>query len=693
MRIVASGENEVLFMIRDITDRKQAEENLRHNEARLQALLANIPGGIHTLVRRPDGSCDFEYMSEGCRDIYDLEIEEILGNSELACQQIHPNDVSDLSRAVEISYQNLSPFSHEWRQITPSGRTVWVLVSSRPDRREDGTVAWHGVVLDISDRKRAEAELLQAKEAAEVANRAKSEFLAHMSHELRTPLNAILGFAQLIARDSSLPAKLQEHVNIINTSGEHLLKLINNVLEMSKIEAGEVALQESEIDLMHLLNAIGDMLKIKTEAKGLRFLCDRAADVPRYLRVDEGKLRQVLINLIGNAIKFTNTGSVTLRIKVLSAGAIACLYDTSQPTRSDRYLHIEVEDTGIGIAPDEMDKLFAPFIQTEAGRKSHEGTGLGLAISHRFVQLMGGNLTVRSEVGKGSTFAFYIPLHTPADEPQFISTPTSASHRIVGLAPDQPLYRVLVVDDVPDSCLLLAELLELLGFDVRTATCGETAVAAWESWRPQVILMDLQMPYMNGYEATERIRSLERLEASSSEQAHSSMSACLRCATVIIALTASAFEDERQSALAWGCNDFIPKPFREEMLLEKLHQHLGVRYVFDLDGVPGENSMSDCRGTPPNFPAAANTDHAIASLLAVASIEWIANLHQAAVEADADAIALLVQEIPTLDVSLVQTLQDNLQNFQFENIVALACKALARYGSDVSTKIFSNPSP
>ncbi|MGF1499484.1 MAG: GAF domain-containing protein [Elainellaceae cyanobacterium] len=414
-------------------------------------------------------------------------------------------------------------------------------------------------------------QLQQAKEAADAANTAKSKFLANMSHELRTPLNAILGFAQLMSRDASLQPDQTEHLEIIVRSGEHLLSLINDVLEMSKIEAGQLTLNESSLDLYRLLYSIEDMLELKAESKGLRMVCDRAPEVPQYIRADESKLRQVLINLLGNGIKFTETGYVALRIWVEVS-------DEAAPFRTYPLLHFEVEDTGLGIDPKDLKYLFEAFGQTESGRRSQEGTGLGLPISQTFVRLMGGTITVESKPGAGSTFRFAIPLKS-ADESEV--PPVVPCRRVIGLEPDQPNYHVLVVEDKWENRQLLLRLLTSVGFEVREATNGQEALHVCQHWRPHLIWMDMRMPVMDGYEATRAIKA--RYEEES---------------PIILALTANAFEEDRLVALSLGCDDFIRKPCQEQIVLEKMAEYLNVRYVY---------ADSGSSSAPESNPAPANT--------------------------------------------------------------------------------------
>jgi signal transduction histidine kinase/CheY-like chemotaxis protein/ligand-binding sensor domain-containing protein len=385
------------------------------------------------------------------------------------------------------------------------------------------------------------AELIESEQRAQEANESKSTFLANMSHELRTPLNAVLGFANLMGREDGRTDADREHLDIIQRSGEHLLGLIDDVLSIAKIEAGRLTLVEQPFDLGVLLSAVHAIVSVRAEAKGLELVFAVESDLPPAVVADEGKLRQVLINLLGNAVKFTERGSIALRARW-----------------SDGRAHFEVADTGQGIAEDELETLFEPFVQTESGRRATEGTGLGLAISRRIVGLMGGDITVESRLGRGTTFRFEIDLPSAG-----ATLDAGQASRVSRLADGQAPTRILVADDTPENRLLLVRLLSTVGFEVREAANGLEAIAAWRAWRPQAILMDMRMPVMDGREALRRIRSEEEPTE--------------RC--VVIALTASAFEHERAELLAGGADDFVAKPFREQTIFDTLAEHLGVRYV------------------------------------------------------------------------------------------------------------------
>ena len=537
------------------------------------------------------------------------------------------------------------------------------------------------------------AALLEAKETADAANRAKSEFLANMSHELRTPLNAIIGFAQILLRDDRLAPDQQDNLKILNRSGEHLLALINDVLEMSKIEAGRMTVNTHATDLHQLLDSLEEMLRLRAQAKGLQLQFERAATVPRYIYTDEGKLRQVLINLLGNGIKFTQTGAVSLQVQVLPTEAIASDIEASLT------LEFVVADTGPGIPASEFENIFDAFIQSRSIDRSQKGTGLGLAISRQFVQLLGGDIQVQSVVNEGTQFRFQIQTQlAPTGE----SASTIGDRRVVGLAPGQATFRLLVVDDHPDNRRVIRTLLEQVGFDVAEATNGEEAIAQYQTWHPHLIWMDMRMPVMDGYEATRRIRELERNSEfgisnsefgvqSSAERRQESRSRPVELKaqnplpstpasstssspapspphsprTKIIALTASVFEEKREAVLAAGCDDFVRKPFRTRIIFDKLAAYLGVQYLYAAEEPAIEPAMNlDQELTPESFEGL--------------SLEWIRQVHAAAVQADATLLQQLLQQIPLQSAELAQHLSQRVQHYDYDSLVELTESVLSQ---------------
>ena len=476
----------------------------------------------------------------------------------------------------------------------------------------------------LARTQRQSMELLKSKENAEVANRAKSQFLASMSHELRTPLNAILGFSQVMARNSSITEEQKEYIEIINRSGEHLLELINDVLSMSKIEAGQITINESRFNLYNFLNSLREMLQLKANSKGLRLIFENIGDLPQYIQTDEAKLRQVLINLIGNAIKFTQHGTVSLRV--------------SSPAENKSQLYFEIADTGPGISSSEIPTLFQPFVQTEAGRKSMQGTGLGLPISQQFVKIMGGDIAVESQLDRGTNFSFniHVNLVTESDEQE-----ASTVKQVIALEPGQPTYRILIVEDVVENRQLLVKLLVPLGFEVCEATNGQEGIALQSIWNPHLILMDMLMPVMDGYEATRQIKQTPEGRE-----------------TIIIALTASAFDEQRQIILSAGCNDLICKPFREEVLFEKIAHHLNLRYIYEEEN----SSTSFCA---PMLKSLTTED------LSVMPTDWVVELHRSALCVDDNRILELIEQIPETEANLANALRDLVDNFRIDIIIDL----------------------
>ena len=499
-------------------------------------------------------------------------------------------------------------------------------------------VNWLALQLLFSQRQlEKSSQQLQLKaQEAEAANLAKSSFLAHMSHELRTPLNAILGFSQLMWRDESITTQQKESLEMINRSGEHLLNLINDVLEMSKIEAGKISLNNEPFDLHWLLQTIQEMFQIRAEAKGLWFKFQLADNLPQYIVGDSHKLRQLLINLLSNAVKFTHTGGVTLQASTCSSEGLG--FPKGSPSKQVQ-LCFEVTDTGQGIAKEELNKLFDPFVQTASGIQSQAGTGLGLAISRQFAKLMAGTIQVQSSLGVGSTFTFNIQVEladSPTKERKFIQ-------RVKQLAPGQANYRIAVVDDRETNRLVLVKLLASVGFQPRTATNGQEAIALWQSWQPDLIWMDMRMPIIDGYEATRQIKQQSNVKR-----------------TIIIAITASAFEEQRAKILDAGCDDLVAKPFTEQVIFDKLTQYLGVKFIYQL-----ESNQQDIASTN-------NLNQSLSAKdLANLSPTLVHDLNQAAIAIDAEQIIQLMAQIPPTQQHIAQGISEMLNNYDFDGIINL----------------------
>jgi PAS domain S-box-containing protein len=667
----------------DITELKQAEEALRQNEARYLAILEDQTELIARFL--PDGTLTFVNVAY-CR-FFGLTREELLWKT-------YEPIVFEEDR--EYVAQLLSSISKENPVVTIENRVIvrgqvrwtqWVNRAIFDDASR--IVEFQAVGRDISERKKADAEFERAKKAAEAANRAKSTFLANMSHELRTPLNAILGFSQLMNQDANLSTEQKENLNIIHRSGEHLLTLINQVLDLSKVEAGRMTLSETNFDLHRLLADVEDMFSLTAKDKGLQLRFNCAANVPKYIRTDEVKLRQVLINLVSNAVKFTDSGSVSFEVKsrrggfndgfptTLSATRTAKPARTKGKTEAETQttnnidaqaasrrvqqttITFEVKDTGVGIAADELEKLFNPFVQATSSQRVQQGTGLGLTISRQFVRLMGGEITV---ISRGKAFTPGMPLREFYDDTTALATSGTlfkfdipvgiadgseiheAPHNchVVALAPNQPNYRLLVVDDSDYNRQLLVKLLKPFGFEVRQATNGQEAVEIWDSYSPHLIWMDMRMPVMDGYEATKCIKSTTKGQA-----------------TAVIALTASVWEEEKAVILSAGCDDFVRKPFQEQIIFDTMAKHLGVRYIYQ-------------EKEPPSHPSNATVEPLnLTDLLAAMPKKWSVKLYKAALDADSELVYQLLEEVPEFHALARQTFRNWVNKFQFERILDL----------------------
>lgn len=608
----------------DIGDRIRAEEALRQSETTLRVLIDATLDSI--LLIEPDGVIVIGNETVAAR--LGQTVTHLSGCNAF---DLVPPAVADFRRRqLQTVLQTKRPVHFEDERF---GR--WIDNSLYPVYNAQGQVARVAIFgRDVTERKQAEVALAQAKEAAEAANRTKGEFLATMSHELRTPLSAILGFSELMTRDPNLSQAQQENLAIINRSGEHLLGLINDVLDMAKIEAGRVTLQKHDFDLHHMLADLMELFRVSAAAKGLALSVTQEPGVPGWVCADESKLRQVLINLVSNAVKFSVTGSIDLAVRQVESTA-GCR------------LHFAVRDSGPGISGEDLAGIFDPFVQLARGHTTQEGTGLGLPISRESVRLMGGELTVASAgvPGEGCVFQFDIPV-VPAAATDLTNGQPTGRARALHLAAGQPEYRLLVVDDRMESRKLLTDLLVHLGFAVRTAENGVQALQICQAWRPHLIWMDMRMPVMNGHEATQRIRATAQGQT-----------------PIIVALSASVLAGERAKVLAEGCDDFIRKPFREAEIVGCLVKHLGVRMVYT---GAGTGAMAAEATPAPHY-----TEFDRVAL----PPRWLAQLQLAASSADAARILTLVKQIEGEQPALAATLLQWVDVYDYGAILAAITSA------------------
>ncbi|MCU7921322.1 MAG: nitrate- and nitrite sensing domain-containing protein [Candidatus Thiodiazotropha sp. (ex Dulcina madagascariensis)] len=650
IHLIYNRRNEPVAMdgtFRDITEQRKNVEELEHYRHHLEELVGKRTKELERVNRALKASeVKFHDLYDNSPDYQmsiDPETEKIVEcNTTLAnatgytkeeligkriFEMYHSECRKNARKAFKTFREKGEVHNVELTVISKNGCKIPVLLDATTFTDKEHNIqysrsVWH----DITEQKQAEDALKKAKEAAEAANRAKSEFLANMSHELRTPLNAILGFSEMLGHDHDTSTVQQEKLAIINRSGEHLLGMINDVLDLSKIEAGRFELEPEAIDLPRMLEDIGRMFEVRAEDAGLRFVLELDPALARQIKTDVGKLRQILINLLGNAVKFTDEGGFSLRVR-------------TQPIEGDAAmvtLQLEVEDSGLGIAAEQQEHIFDAFVQGPPTRSGLKGTGLGLAITQSFVELLGGEISVESRLGVGSLFRVNLPVALV--EAADISGAETARPAVLGLEPDQPSWRIVLAEDNVENRLLLSSLLTDAGFEIREAEDGEQAVALFEQWQPHFIWMDMRMPVMDGYQATAKIRALPGGDA-----------------VKIVAITASAFKDQRTTILEAGCDEVVRKPFKAHEIFDAMARQLGVRYRYE-----------EVAAKPIGKAVEVNAE-AMASL----PKELLESLRNAAVSLnnkDFDAALLPVLE---LDPTLAEGLAALAREFRFDRILEL----------------------
>lgn len=649
---------------RDITERKRNEDALRQyndrlravnrslalSDQRLQKISSHVPGMLYQVEHYQDGNIKMVYCSNAVKNIYGVGKEVLEQDIKYVNKLRSPEDNARAELAVVECFTHLKPLYLEYRLTLPDGKIRWVINHGTPERGEGGVTTLYGYVSDITEIKQVEEDLRQTKAItdelnlklkeeieranelalrAEEANKAKSRFLANMSHEIRTPLNGILGYTQLLRKSQNLGQWERERIDIIHRSGDHLLNLINDLLDLSKIEAGKLDLRTGSFSLGALLTGVGEMVRARAEAKGLEFRCepwdfvnDRPAQAfPEMVHADERALRQILLNLVGNAIKFTHNGAVMLRAGFAESAANAV-------SRNTRLIRFEVRDTGIGITEEDLEGIFEDFKQAKHQPLSMGGTGLGLAISRRLVQLMGGSIHVESVMGEGSVFRFTVPMDLST---RALAAEAAQNQRQVEYTGyEGRRQRLLVVDDNRENRILASDILTPLGFEVHTASSGEEGCRMAAQVHPDLILMDLRMPGMSGFEAVAEIKRDVHLQG-----------------VVIFAFSASLVEEDINRPEYALFDAFIPKPFDERVLLDTIGKHLGLKWTLQADNGKQPTPVAMSQAVPEGMTAA-----------------MLQPLYKAALIGDSNAVQQAAKELA----------QDNPQNEPFVQFVILLAK-------------------
>ncbi|MGR3277497.1 PAS domain S-box protein [Acaryochloris marina NIES-2412] len=624
---------------KDLTAQQEAEASLVESEARFSAAFQDALVGMALVslegqwLRTNDALANLLGYTQ--TELMDLTLPEI----------IHPDDRTiEGAERQRMTTGVISHFCLEIRCLHQQGHEVWILLNASQVKRQRNVPPYCIVqVQDIHKRKQAEAtlqrlnanlehlveertcQLNEAVEAAEIANQAKSRFIANMSHEFRTPLHGIMGFSQLLLKDPHVTPDQQSSLNTIHRSSEHLLSLVNEVITFSKIEAGMLTDESKDVSLHDLCKGVEDLFSLQAISKNIQFQMCLVPDIPQYVRTDAKKLRQILINLLGNALKFTKRGRVDCQVQWQPAG----------PETSSHQLAFTIQDTGPGIPQRMLSHLFNSFTQDPLTRDKFGGIGLGLTICQRFIHLLKGDISIDSIEGQGTTVSFYIPVEL--GEP--VLEPSVSKKTAVGLVDNQIPYRILVVEDYPDNREILVMMLEAVGFEVKEAENGQEAVDSNQTWQPHLIWMDLQLPLLNGLEATQLIKAHDPNPP------------------VIIAITAQALESDEVKALKAGCDDYLRKPYQAAQVFDKMAQHLDLTYCYDTPSPPRSSTN----------PIPLTTEQ-----LDPMPRSWVQLLHDAAIQLDENMLDQLMKDIPHDQPSLKSSLESLMITYQYDVIMETA---------------------
>ncbi len=611
-----------------ILEQRVAErtQEVMEKDARLRSVFERTNVGI--LIVGTQG--ELQEFNDSFARMVGYSAEEL--SSTTISRLTHPDDdLISMTNFDSIINGTSKGYRIEKRYLTKNRETVWVDLSVMAVRDAEGKLeAMFGMMVDITERKKIEAELREAKLTAEAANRAKTEFLANMSHELRTPLNAILGYSQLLLRKRPITSEQLEYLATINRSGEHLLLLINDVLEISRIEADRVSAVPMCFDIKSMICDVHSMFRLKAEAKNLQLSLVGIDELPDCVETDQGKLRQILINMVGNAVKFTTEGGVVIRTSIRDG------------IQGDRRLLIEVADTGPGIAREEFEKVFQAFEQTASGKIATGGTGLGMTISRKYARMLGGDITVFSDLDEGSVFKLDIAI---LEKDEAALKKDMHWQQVAGLAPGQAVPRVLVAEDISDSRILLVRFLTMVGFDVREAVNGREAYDIAEEWRPHFIWMDVRMQLMDGMEATRLIKG--------SEWGRS---------IIIAALTASGMLEDRESIMTAGFDDFLSKPFREYQIYEMMARNLGLEYVYSSEKEDKKQHIDGEKLSPQRLKNELTP-------------ELLNELRSAVLVLDTSQTMAVVEKISVTAPVIGSVLKDLAKNLEYEMLLNLVEKA------------------